>query len=338
MSVEVRQLNADSTFLLTFRPPKLSDTQTEPSDGSAFTLLIDPWLVGECSYLHPGFQKSQHTLEPAIASLADLKVDVDLILISQDKPDHCHRQTLYSLPRDKHVKILATAAAARKIKSWQHFDAEDVTALPAFAVKQMNSTLHRVSVPSSDAAESRGEITIAHMPTSFDLTGLHNALGITYRPPGCRISATGAKDDAVWHCPVHTISLLYTPHGVSPACVQPWLAHVLQRKGRHPPLTALIHSLTEETNVQFLGGKVIAGASGGLELMRKVEARYWISAHDEEKENSGFSVKWLTTKRHSAAEVDVKLRAGGLAGKVLALGNGGCTVLESGHEPHCSTA
>ncbi|OQN98907.1 hypothetical protein B0A48_15253 [Cryoendolithus antarcticus] len=338
MSVEVRQLNADSTFLWKFRGPKSSGLPIGTSHDTVFTVLIDPWLVGECSYLHPGFQKSQHTLEPATASLADLKEDVNLILISQDKPDHCHRQTLCSLPRDKHVKILATAAAAKKIKSWQHFESKDITALPAFAAKQMEATLHRVSLPASDPTNLPGEITISHMPTRSDITGLHNALGITYRPPGCRTGATISKDDEPWHCPVHTISLLYTPHGVAPACVQPWLTHVLQRTGREPPLTALFHSLTEEINLPFLGGKVIAGASGGLELMKEVAARYWISSHDGEKENSGWSVKWLTTKRHSAADIEAKLEAGRIAGKVLALGNGGCTTLESGNEAHCSAA
>ena len=41
----------------------------------------------------------------------------------------------------------------------------------------------RFFIPPLTAGGSPGEATIAFIPTKFDVTGLHNAIGITYRPP-----------------------------------------------------------------------------------------------------------------------------------------------------------
>src|ERR1700760_2952743 len=126
MALRIQQLNADTTFLLTFSPTFAPDSSTIRKKSKRFpgeyTILVDPWLSGHSSILHPAFQISHHTTPPMIASLAQLKQEVDLIIISQDKPDHCHKETLCSWPTKKKVEILATPAAAKKIRSWRHFD------------------------------------------------------------------------------------------------------------------------------------------------------------------------------------------------------------------------
>lgn len=183
MALNIKKLNADTTFLLTFSPPFAPDPSAKrvkfPGD---FTVLLDPWLAGQSSILHPTFQVSHHTVEPAITSLADIKQHIDLIVISQDKPDHCHRETLCSLGKDKQVDILATPAAAKKIRSWKFFDARRVHALSPYKAED-DATLVKIGLPAYSSGKAGGQIVIANVAPKRDMTGLHNAIGITYQPP-----------------------------------------------------------------------------------------------------------------------------------------------------------
>jgi hypothetical protein len=183
MALTVKPLNGDTTFLLTFSPPFAPDHPARrkrfPGD---FTVLLDPWLKGHSSIGHPSFQISHHTVEPEVRTLKDIKENIDLIIISQDKPDHCHRETLCSLPKDRRIDILATPAAAKKIRSWKHFDERRV-----YAIKPYNGadkeTIIRIPLPAYSSGSAAGEITIANIAPKLDVTGLHNAIGITYQPP-----------------------------------------------------------------------------------------------------------------------------------------------------------
>lgn len=100
------------------------------------------------------------------------------------------------------------------------------------------------------------------------------------------------------------ISIIYTPHGIplNPD-LQPYIRHYLSPNG-FLPLTLLLHSLNRSHNPWYLGGTITAGAKGGgVEIARAVKARYWIGAHDEEKENRGCGVKLLRTERNDIEEV-----------------------------------
>jgi len=119
MSLTVEKLNDDTTFLFSFAPSFAPSNNKRKLPG-AFTILVDPWLAGQSSILHPVFQLANHTAPAAIKSLAELKEHPDLIIISQDKPDHCHRETLCSLPANTRTRILATPAAAKTIRAWKY--------------------------------------------------------------------------------------------------------------------------------------------------------------------------------------------------------------------------
>ena len=69
------------------------------------------------------------------------------------------------------------------------------------------------------------------------------------------------------------------------------------------PLTLLLHSFDRVQNPWYLGGNISAGLPGGLEIARNLFTKCWISAHDEDKENSGFSVGQVVTRKYSAEEV-----------------------------------
>lgn len=47
----------------------------------------------------------------------------------------------------------------------------------------------------------------------------------------------------------------------------------------------------------------MAGATGGAHIARKLMARCWLSAHDEAKDDQGFSVKQLKIRRADPEEV-----------------------------------
>ncbi|KAL9095509.1 MAG: hypothetical protein Q9165_002380 [Trypethelium subeluteriae] len=267
----------------------------------------------------------------------------DLVLISQDKPDHCHEETLRTLSPQSDTLILGTPAAAKKIRSWKHFDPEAVDSLRAYKEND-DSTIFRITIPPFSPSGSPGVVTIALLPAKRDVTGLHNAIGITYRAPSSVLSArTGsyinlpptppespppprsaqsarpatptrfvsASPRTIYPSPYNnrekTISVLYSPHGVSYNVIKPYVcAHLLEEAAL--PLTCLMHAFDRVENPWYLGGLVAAGAPAGIELARSLYAKYWISAHDEDKDNRGMATKKVKRRPYTVDEIEGLLR------------------------------
>jgi len=348
MSLSVKNLNGDTSFLITFSPPSAPDHCRERFPG-AFTILLDPSLVGHSSVWNTAFQISHHTSTPVVSSLKDLKPD--LILISQAKPDHCHRQTLCTLSPNSKIKILAVPEAAKLIKSWKHFLNPNISVLNPYSAKD-NSSVYCIKLDAYTANTAAGQMTISYIPEKRDMTGLHNAMGITYRPPGTSFTNhAGMRIDlplsppltpsrlhtaarprsadsessferamhalsgvdspmegqlALTTTPPHlpgerTISVLYTPHGMSYPTLTSYIDTHLVPLGALP-LTALFHSMNVERNPWILGGLVARGFPGGLELAQRIGAKYWISAHDEVKDNKGWATVWIKSRPYSLEE------------------------------------
>ena len=57
-----------------------------------------------------------------------------------------------------------------------------------------------------------------------------------------------------------------------------------------------------------MGGNIAAGLPGGVEIAQNLMARCWISAHDEDKDNSGLSVMSVKTRKYKIEEVREMLR------------------------------
>lgn len=351
MTLAVKHLNADSTFLLSFTPAFAPPGAAVGFPGS-FRILVDPWLSGHSSIWSPTFQISHHTSSPCIQSLCEIE-EPDLVIISQDKPDHCHKETLCTLPRDTRLRILATPAAAKKIRSWKHFTHATIESLSPYSLESKNS-LVRIPIPAYSARSEPGEVTISYLPQKLDLTALHNAIGITYREPGTTtITPSGSvvnlplsRPDSAPTRPLtprsdrstsffvpfnardslltppesptdntgpissqsqskKTLSVLYSPHGVSYTAIAPYTAYLAKESAL--PLTALFHSINIETNPWFMGGVVAAGYPGGEEIVRQLGAQYWISAHDEVKDNQGLSVAWIKSTSYTVENAQQKL-------------------------------
>ena len=52
-----------------------------------------------------------------------------------------------------------------------------------------------------------------------------------------------------------------------------------------------------------MGGNINSGLPGGIQIAQNLMAKCWISAHDEEKDNTGLSVMKVVTRKHHVDEV-----------------------------------
>ncbi|MCJ1229162.1 hypothetical protein MMC12_005827 [Toensbergia leucococca] len=378
MSLTIRHLNGDSTFLLTFSPvspwPLSADAHRTPG---TFSILLDPWLSGPSKIWHPKFALSKHTIPSCIQHLSEIP-EPNVVLISQDKPDHCHEETLRQLnSSSKITTILAEPAAAKRIRGWKYFSTSSVYALPPYSERKHDSMI-RFLIPGSTPADNPGEATIAFIPARYDMTGLHNAVGITYRPPSstssfdAHLSNLSSLSYSSTNTPVEgtglddlpltppdspnlstgtlstspttttlsatsatfssissnssffpksragrekTLSLIYSPHGVTYSLIRTYASSHLV-KAAALPLTALLHSFDRVQNPWYLGGNISAGLPGGLEIAQNLLAKCWVSAHDEEKEDTGFSVKKISCKKYSVEQVQEMVKLGSRCGKV----------------------
>lgn len=185
MAVHVKHLNADSTFLLTFTTASTSEsghTSATTSNGS-FTVLTDPWLAdtGAPQY-HPRFAFAARKIPAHISHLSQIDPP-DVVVISQVNTDHCHEETLRQLPADlPHTTILAHPDAAKKIRSWRYFKSTKIHAMPTYSDKNHNTVI-RFSIPPKSPGSTPGEATVTLIRQPRDMTKLHSAVAITYRPP-----------------------------------------------------------------------------------------------------------------------------------------------------------
>jgi hypothetical protein len=471
MSLTVRHLNADTSFLLIFSPEAHPLPSDFKSANGAYSVLIDPWLVGDSIVTAPWFAITKRVIPSAIQHLSQIE-EPDVVVVSQNKPDHCHKETLLQLRPEAKTIIAAEPGAARTIKSWNHFDPNHIQGLTKYDPKTRFGNSFRLRIPPLSPQGHAGEVCISFIPAKNYLTGLHNAFGITYTPPThhraiapvptidlpkstkyfhipmspvslpansppqpvspgfpravsmdaqrptkghrpqlSRSSNTASSEflplsesirlsgqvsevkDDTQEVPPSTISkqksepllqltnsfdfgidlptynfnlvealptppdspkpeplqspnfssrksmgpspqksissiashpslvspvtparpkpisIIYSPHGLPFADLQPYIRNHLVRIGALP-LTLLLHSFDHAQNPWYLGGNIMSGAAGGAKIARALMARCWISAHDEEKDDKGFSVKQLKIRRNQADDVRKALWAG----------------------------
>jgi len=97
------------------------------------------------------------------------------------------------------------------------------------------------------------------------------------------------------------MSVIYSPHGVSEATLSPYVhTHLLDLSAL--PVTALFHSINVERNPWFMGGRVMGGLPSGMAIIKRFGARYWISAHDEDKDNRGWATAMIKSKHYTLEE------------------------------------
>jgi hypothetical protein len=313
MSLTIKHVNSDASFLLTFEPIPTSFPPTPGQSHNPFTILLDPWVSGSSKIWHSKFSISKHTIPACISSLTELP-EPDLVIISQAKSDHCHRESLTQLPASGgKTIILAEPAAAKIIRGWKYFDAEKVVTLPKWEDSRgrKGTNIHRVPIPALGPEGEKGEVTIAYMAQKADLTGLHSAVGITYRPPTTRdlfpltppaSPHSGQSLTSTYH-QERSLSVIFSPHGCNYKTLSPYVASHLMAEAALP-LTALLHCFDRITNAWYLGGTICSGFPGGLEIAQKLCAKTWISAHDGDKESTGFAVSKTVIEKYDREKVE----------------------------------
>ncbi|KAG9248536.1 hypothetical protein BJ878DRAFT_531854 [Calycina marina] len=324
MSLTVKHLNGDASFLLSFQPI-LPFPPTSESDIRPFTILLDPWITGTSKVWHSKFSISRQKQPSCISSLTELS-EPNLVVISQDKPDHCHKETLTQLSRTGgKTIILAEPASAKIIRSWRHFNPSKVHTLLKWERKQSkikSSSIHRIAVPPQVPHGTAGEVTITFMAQPLDITGLHSAIGITYRPPTFSLSPFESlpptPPDSPRSCQStfsasitdRTLSVIFSPHGCNYKTLAPYVTSHLVAEAALP-LTVLLHCYDRVQNAWYMGGNICSGFPGGLEIAQNLEAQVWISAHDSDKENKGFANNKIVIRKFPREEVEsmVSLRS-----------------------------
>jgi hypothetical protein len=315
MALTIKSLNSDASFLLTFRPI-LPFPSTPGQPTNEFTIVLDPWLTGPSKVWHKKFSMSRKKQQPYISSLSGLP-DPDLVIISQPKTDHCHQDTLTQLPQSGgKTRILAEPGAAKVIKGWKHFDADKLITLSNWEDPRIrpNSTVHRIFIPALTLNGSPGEVTISLMSQKPDITGLHNAIGITYRPPTYSNHLdtlpmtppdTPGSFQSSYSKPAadRALSVIFSPHGCTYKTLAPYVtSHLISEAAL--PLTALLHCFDRVQNTWYMGGNICSGFPGGLEIAQNLCAKAWISAHDADKDNSGFANVNIKVEKFPREEVE----------------------------------
>jgi hypothetical protein len=313
MSLTVKHLNSDASFLLSFRPilPFLPSATQSADD---FTILLDPWILGSSKIWHHKFSISKIKEPACVSSLLELP-EPDLVVISQDKTDHCHRETLTQLPRNGRTIILAEPAAAKLIRGWKHFDAEKVITLPRWEDSRLKKTsnIFRISIPPFVPNGTPGEVTIAFLAQKPDITGLHSAIGITYRPPSITQPFTtlptppdSPKSFQTTFSTAVTdraLSVIFSPHGCNYKTLAPYVtSHLISEAAL--PLTALLHCFDRVQNTWYMGGNICSGLPGGQEIAQNLCAKAWISAHDADKDTTGFANNKIVVQKFAREEVE----------------------------------
>ncbi|RWA05686.1 hypothetical protein EKO27_g9415 [Xylaria grammica] len=198
MALAVKHLNSDASFLLSFEPV-IPESIADSIIPRPFTILLDPWITGPSTILHPRISTTLQKQPACISSLAELLRPPDLVVISQHKPDHCNEATLRQLPANGRTLILAEPASARLIRSWNYFDQTKVCTVKRWEDPRVTGkqSVIRIPVPSLVPNGQEGEVTVAFIPQKRDLAGLHGAIGITYKSP--------PTHDLIRQVPIHKV-------------------------------------------------------------------------------------------------------------------------------------
>lgn len=339
MSLTIKHLNDDASFLLSFQPVLQCTSATNPPY-QPFTIVLDPWLTGSSKIWHEKFSISHHIKPSCIDSLSDLAQEPDLVIVSQDKTDHCHAPTLRTLHSDSKTVILADPGSTKVIRGWKHFDNTRVVAMKRWDEK--SNAIWRREIPPLEVGGLEGQITVAYIAPAINLTGLHSAIGITYRPPTYRTNLLPSPELPLTPPPSpgraslpRTLSVIFSPHGVPYTALHLYAQSHLLQETASLPLTALIHSFDRISNPWYLGGNICAGFPGGVEIARKLRAGTWISAHDENKDTTGIASKALIIRRWDRDKVEEEVRSMNDGVGIDEKGNGGGTkavVLDVGEE------
>lgn len=302
----LHHLNADSSWLLQIPKPHTALTR---GGRYYFNILIDPWLSGPQSDVASWFSQQWHATESKVGSIAAVgellrhteilasglrlgkgrksNVDeilengeattfIDVVIVSHEFTDHCHKETLLEV--DKDVLVIATEKAAALIRSWSHF--RQVLDTPPFGTKDLD--WRATSIPPLP-----DWVGISRLVSQGDVLYYHSAVMIAFDNGQNQHDSVNGKYSS--EEPEAAEALIYTPHGIS--------YETLDRVAKaSPPIRTLafLHGLHDISigKAQQLN----LGAHNGLKAQRVLNAKYWVGTHDEIKRGGGM-ISWFLKRR-----------------------------------------
>ncbi|KAH7138478.1 hypothetical protein B0J11DRAFT_16361 [Dendryphion nanum] len=312
----LHHLNADTSWLLQIPRPA---TAVKYGGRIYYNILIDPWFVGGQSDVARWFSQQFHREESKVKSVQEVEEIcrqietlaggvrlgkrkragtvpeetslVDVVAISHEFTDHCHKETLLEVHPD--VPVIATEQAAKLISSFGHF--RTVLTTPTFTSD--NCDWHDHSLPPLPTW-----LSISRLTTSNDALYYHSALLINFAThpflpatPKKRSSLLSIHGDEP-SSPVTTTShadaaecVIYTPHGIQYEALD-----VISQAD--PPLhtLAFLHGLHD---VSISAAQQLnLGALNGLKAQQTLRAKYWVATHDEVKIGGGL-IGWFLKRK-----------------------------------------
>ncbi|KAF2853542.1 hypothetical protein T440DRAFT_444467 [Plenodomus tracheiphilus IPT5] len=308
----LHHLNADTSWLLQIPRPA---NAVKHGSRIYYNVLIDPWFVGGQSDVAKWFSQQFHATESAVKSVAEVdelarQVEilagglrsgkrrrmsmeenesfVDVVAISHEFTDHCHKETLLEVHSD--VPVFATEQAATLIASWNHF--RTVVTTPTFLDNADWHDYSLLPLPSW--------LSISRLTASKDALFYHSALLITFathpflptttpkKRSSLSIYGDGTEDFSSTGSEAAEC-VIYTPHGIPHEALSP-IAKA------DPPLhtLAFLHGLHD---VSISAAQQLnLGAKSGLLAQRILQAKYWVATHDEVKKGGGF-ISWFLRRK-----------------------------------------
>lgn len=340
-------LNGDTTWLLQVPLPSGTTAiaaSTNNSQRAHFNVLIDPWLQGPQSDVASWFSTQVHVVAPAVASLAELQIAlkrvdeavrknraadatenkivsggeeiqsyIDVVAISHEFTDHCHKATLQELSRN--TPIYAADVAADLIRSWNYFDADAVITAPGLAKDAPWTSLPAAKLPSW--------LRISRLITPGNSLYYHSALILAFNLEQPLSDASEPSSSVLGE------AVVYSPHGISATDVAALPTCSLST-------LAMLHGLHDVR--LFMMKQLNLGALNAIEAVQACGAQYWVGTHDEEKTGKGLIAPLLRRTRYTLRQAlahDDKRRVkqkqvkshGGLGDNFKELASGGALLL-----------
>lgn len=194
---------------------------------------------------------------------------IDVVIISHEFTDHCHKSTLLEV--DPSVPVLATKKAAALIRSWKHFN--KVMDVATFTYNMDWRTTTQEALPSW--------LGISRLITKSDALYYHSAIVICFK------DGSGSKDAE---------AVIYTPHGVHAQSFDT----ILSSNPLVRPL-AFLHGLHDVSIT--LSKQLNLGAYNALKAQEILHSKYWVGTHDEVKIGGGLIAPFLRRKAYTLLEV-----------------------------------
>lgn len=212
------------------------------------------------------------------------------ILLSHEFTDHCHQETLKTVP-SRDIPVFAHPAAKKRLDGWKIFDNPAVPFRIYNAKKKIESPLpdslavllaeNEPDSGSSDANAGRrinlnlNNVKVLYIPTDDWLDPAGNKLhGLTLLVFTVDGPESGRQTSSY--------SIMYSPHGVPPSALAP-ITSALNALEHHHCL-ALIHNF-DFIRLPLLG-KVNLGKDNGAGIVGTMNPKYWIRTRESQERSS----------------------------------------------------